>query len=575
MLQVQRLREWHQATALDCRPGAAGYVSTSDRFGSIPLVHHGHDGSWLVITGVPIVLAGSLDTTVSQLLSLPFDGAIERLQSTDGAFAAIYWNNTVRKLAIVTDILGMQPLFLYETADVFAVASDAKALTACGLMGGIEMDPAGWGAFVALKHPIAGRSLVSGVRRVPPASVLVFDPESRSSSCRSYWRWPEPVEFTAENVPTAEIAATFVAELEAFLSHNRRAKLCLSGGFDSRLILAALAEIGHVPETMLLSHTDELFDVDGRLARRIARSFGAEFTVHDSDPSFYSSAGYYDYLVASEVATPSLYLFIAQLCSKLDASMEAIWEGAFPGCILYPVHQPPGGFTSYLKSECAPLDSIAWKAAARVFRADLIDEMKAAFTSCLKEEMGKYTDDEFGVSQFVVRNRTRQRIAMNPLQIYSNDVMPLTPGISKRFWSVAAAIPYRLRAGHRLYIDVFKKCFPKALGVPAISGTTPYALNTRRDRHFLLAHLGLRARQSPKLAAALAVAGYKESYWEPSSLVKRELRERIDWGHSDLHVTAADNVEAKNGDPVVTRAQELLFYWNCWRRIHTGNIQPS
>jgi hypothetical protein len=85
-------------------------------------------------------------------------------------------------------------------------------------------------------------------------------------------------------------------------------------------------------------------------------------------------------------------------------------------------------------------------------------------------ERARYGDDESGVSQFVVRNRTRHRIAPNPLQVFGNDVIPLAPGLGKSFWETAAAVPTEMKRGHQLYRRLFERRFPKALDVPAVSG---------------------------------------------------------------------------------------------------------
>src|SRR5262245_64710742 len=98
--------------------------------------------------------------------------------------------------------------------------------------------------------------------------------------------------------------------------------------------------------------------------------------------------------------------------------------------------------------------------------------MEETFRKTLATERAQYADDESGVSQFVVRNRTRHRIAPNPLQAFSNDAIPLAPGLSKSFWEMAAAIPTERKRGHQLYRRLFERRFPKALAVPAVSGGT-------------------------------------------------------------------------------------------------------
>src|SRR4029077_9980361 len=94
---------------------------------------------------------------------------------------------------------------------------------------------------------------------------------------------------------------------------------------------------------------DEQHDLDGKLASRIARAFNVTVDRRLPRRDFFSTSDYLDYVRPSGLASPSLYLFIAQLSSCLRTRVQAVWDGIFPGCALFPVHQHPGAFDAYLR----------------------------------------------------------------------------------------------------------------------------------------------------------------------------------------------------------------------------------
>jgi hypothetical protein len=570
MLQAQISRSWHTARSYTCDGGGFGYVQTSDKFSSVSLARESDDGNRLLIAGVPLVLGGALDARLNRIVSSDFSTAVRELQSLEGAFAAVLWHEAEKKLAIVTDILGMQPLYLYRGSGVLLLATEVKGITATGLIDP-EMDLAGWGAFLSFRHLIGDRTLVKSVRRAPPATVFIYDPSRDDLSSSVYWHWPEPVHASRfEELDVDRLMEAFFAEFDAFRQHHSSALLCLSGGYDSRLILASLARAGIEAETLSLSHADDMFDLDAKLAARIARTFNAPFRLCRPNVDFFSSQGYLKYLVANEVATPSLYLFIAQLCDVIKPEMQAIWEGVYPGCILFPIHQPPGPFESYLRRECAPFDGHSWRAAARVFQPHIVKDMRDALTDCLEQEKDQYTNNEFGVSQFVVRNRTRHRIATNPMQVYCNDVLPFTPGISKTFWSIAGSIPYSFREKHKLYRYIFQRFFPRALSVPAVSGSTIYSLRAGPlQPDLMLAKLGIMTKNW-RVGLVLKKFGIAQGdgFWNESTFVAEALR-GINPEHDHLNSDEVRKLQA--AEPPVSYAskcaKDLLFYWHSWNQL--------
>ncbi len=564
MQAALQARPWHERFTVDTASGALGGVRTSDLHSQVPAVYEGR-AARLLIAGTPISCSTAIAERLRRVAEADWDDAVASLTDLDGPFAAVMWHDALRRLTIVTDILGMQPLYFARRPGLLALASEARALTASGLSDA-SPDLAGWGAFLSFGHTIADRTLVADVRRVAPGSVVVYEPDTDRLSVSPYWTWPSPHVGTVDDSTIDNLADQIVAEIRACLAYHPRPVVCLSGGYDSRLILGALDSIGHRPSVLTLAHPDEQDDLDGKLASRVARVFALDVDRRVPRREFFSTSDYLDYVRTSDVASPSLYLFIAQLSSHLRTGIEAVWDGIFPGCALFPVHQHPGGFDAYLR-HAARTDNALWTAARRLFRPDVVTAMEEAFLQTLTTERAKYVDDESGVSQFVVRNRTRHRIAPNPLQVFSNDVIALAPGLSKSFWTMAAAIPTELKRGHQLYRRLFERRFPKALDVPAVSGGTIDRFSRGVDWDVMTARFAEFLQRRPRLSSLLARGRFGGApFWTRSTFLDQSVS-TLDSGDAFLNPDALERLREPGtpSDAGVEKQRELLFYWQMSR----------
>jgi hypothetical protein len=560
MQAAQQARPWHESVTINTSFGTLGGVRTSDLHSRVPAIYDGPVAR-LLVAGTPISCSTEVQERLRHAAEAEWIDAVECLKGLDGPFAAVMWHEKLRRLTIVTDILGMQPLYFCRQNGMFALASEVRALTSSGVCHA-NPDPAGWGAFLSFGHTIGDRTLVADVTRAAPGSVVVYQPDTDTLSVRSFWSWPSARVSAVDDATIDNLGDQFVAEVSACLAYHPRPVVCLSGGYDSRLILAALDSIGQRPAILTLAHPDEQDDLDGKLAVRVARAFDLEVDHRFPRRDFFSTCDYLDYVRTSGLASPSLYLFIAQLSSCLRTGVEAVWDGIFPGCVLFPVHQHPGAFDEYLR-HTARTDTALWTAARQLFRPKVVAAMEEAFLETLAIERAQYADDESGVSQFVVRNRTRHRIAPNPLQVFSNDVIPLAPGLSKLFWEMAATIPTELKRGHQLYRRLFERRFPNALDVPAVSGGTIDRFNHHLDWDVMTAQLADFLQRRPRLSSLLP--SYRVAavpFWTRSAFLDQCV-DSLDSNDAVLNPDAVQRLRKQSAstEESLEKQRELLFYW--------------
>ena len=569
MLIAQSLRKGHRAELFKLQHGAIGRVACAEQHSRVPLFRRAANGNLLLLSGVPIHLNAPLDHFLEMLSSGDYRAAVLGLPILEGAFAAIFWDEQNRKLVVVTDFLGLQPLYIARRNGSFFLSTELKGITAALAMP-VEMDPAGWGGFISFGHFLGNTTSVAGVRRVQPACVLVFDPVGGSLEERVY---PHPMvtETSAQKPDTAALVELLRREIEAYAVHWQPGTVLLSGGFDSRLILSLLKGLNMLPEALNVSHGSERLDADRRYARDIATRFSVNCQFQIPSPGFFSSDVFLDYMVMNDVATPSLQLFIAQVSAHVLPEMGAVWEGVGPGFALAFPHIPSPDLPVYLKHRCQASGSPAWQAAGKLFarHRDIHD----AFQETLAAAVAACPNGDCGLLQFEARHQMRNRMAHNPLKVYANDVLCFTPGIGKEFWSLAASIPYREKWGFKLYREIFRRHFPEAMKTPFCSMGQLYRGGRLPDASYYAAQF------FPPPGARLVANALKRLGWDRSrhAAVVERVISRVDPDHPDLchDLVAAIKRRQVPHDQVTNHARLLLFYWQVWRWVMEGALSIS
>jgi asparagine synthase (glutamine-hydrolysing) len=169
------------------------------------------------------------------------EGMLDRFA---GMFAFALWERASGRLVLARDRLGVKPLYLADVDGALRFASTLPALLAGG---GVDttVDPVALHHYLSL-HAIVPppRTILRGVRKLPPATVLVVEPDG-SRRERRWWdppfaRDPERDGWAAREWEEALLAALTVA-VERRMVADVPVGVLLSGGLDSSLITALLA----------------------------------------------------------------------------------------------------------------------------------------------------------------------------------------------------------------------------------------------------------------------------------------------------------------------------------------------
>lgn len=197
----------------------------------------------------------------------------EFVSELNGDFVGVVYDRTAETVFLFTDRLGSVPLFysrldggrMVFSTSVQAVAAHPDVETSFELEYLHE--------YLVFKRSFGVKTPLTGIERHPPGSVTAVDLETETWRTTTYWRpryEPEdrPFEYFVD-----EFVRRFRQIFDEWIADDRSYGVLLSGGSDSRLCLAGVAERGDVTAF----HMAGWMSREARTAERSALVSDAEF----------------------------------------------------------------------------------------------------------------------------------------------------------------------------------------------------------------------------------------------------------------------------------------------------------
>jgi asparagine synthase (glutamine-hydrolysing) len=194
----------------------------------------------------------------------------------NGMFAFAVWDSPRQRLLLARDRLGIKPLFLYETLDGVVFGSELKAVLTAPWVPA-EWDLAAVDQFLTYEYVPGPRSILRGVRKLPPATTIQFFRDAAPVE-RRYWRLEPGVEYRSPSEAAEALRERLSVSVRRRLLADVPVGAFLSGGMDSSTLVAVASALGGPPlETFTLGFADASYD-ERQHAALAARHFA---TRHD------------------------------------------------------------------------------------------------------------------------------------------------------------------------------------------------------------------------------------------------------------------------------------------------------
>ena len=199
-----------------------------------------------------------------------------------GMFAFAIHERDTRRVVMARDRLGIKPLYLADIDKGLRFASTLPALLAAG---GIDtgIDPVALHHYMSFHAAVpAPMTILNGVRKLPPATILTIEPDGRRRE-ETYWSVSVCARPEDRAMTEREWNEAVLDSVRTAVERRRVADVpigvLLSGGLDSSLNVALLADSGHPDLKTFSVGFDSVGTVEGnefRYSDLVAQHFGTD-----------------------------------------------------------------------------------------------------------------------------------------------------------------------------------------------------------------------------------------------------------------------------------------------------------
>ncbi|MBX7093181.1 MAG: asparagine synthase (glutamine-hydrolyzing) [Flavobacteriales bacterium] len=201
------------------------------------------------------------------------------LSRLEGMFAFAIWNTAKQELFIARDRMGVKPLYIAQTEKSIVFSSEIRAIIQSGLVSK-EMDKRSLVDYLRYQTVHAPSTILKQVQMLMPGHYMVI--QDSEVKTEEYWNAAALVNYRSEGKSYEEVTADVRALMKASVKKRLVADVpfgaFLSGGIDSSVVVALMAEVSSEPvSTFTVTFDDQEFS-EAQFAKTIAEKFSTRHT---------------------------------------------------------------------------------------------------------------------------------------------------------------------------------------------------------------------------------------------------------------------------------------------------------
>ncbi|MBC7929903.1 MAG: hypothetical protein H7Z38_04975 [Rubrivivax sp.] len=417
-------------------------------------------GSVSMLTGEPLLALGEGEFWQSRTrdLELLHDdwkrGDWSRLDKARGVFCGVHYRADAGTICLIADKLGVRPLYYWVGERFVAFATALRVLEGLAEVPK-QLDVRAVTEMVTLGAPLADRTPYTNVALLKAAEIVEIS--ETDVLRRQYWRWDAvPVSPHPESELLRNAYEQFSLAVGRRIREDKAAVAYLSGGLDSRCVVAALRERNvhaHTFNFAIPGTQDQVFGAE------FARQIGA---LHEESP------------VESGNPDWSQIMADAWGASKGRAERPAerpnlAWSGDGGSVGLGHVHMTEAlvGLLRDGKTDEA-VEAFLLREAEdlprKILREDVSGALAQSLRDGIREELSDIRNDDpgRGFYVFLMLNDQRRHLARHFEDIDLHRMEFQLPLMDSDFLASVAAVPVELCLNHKFYAK-WLKLFPQAV----------------------------------------------------------------------------------------------------------------
>jgi asparagine synthase (glutamine-hydrolysing) len=209
--------------------------------------HFAQDGVFGFVAGLPLLQENeqdprqSRDKELQSIANELVNGCAGALRACRGQYCAVVYDQQKRVLHLVVDKLGVRPIYYWISPDYIVFSTALRVIEELKFCAK-SLDQQGLAERACFGYSLADRTAYQNVKMLRSAEVATFHLDTVSRQC--YWRWDDllPANDEYPNF-TARIYGTFRDAVRLRLRGDKTTAAFLSGGLDSRSIVAMLRSL--------------------------------------------------------------------------------------------------------------------------------------------------------------------------------------------------------------------------------------------------------------------------------------------------------------------------------------------
>ena len=416
-------------------------------------------GTLSLLTGEPLLRNGR-DSNRQRELRVLHDECLQNnwdsFKRADGTFCLVHYQPQTNTLTLVADKLGVRPMYFWIDDELVVFASTLRVLEECSLVPK-KMDLRAVTEMVALGAPLGDRTPYADIRLLKASEIVEIKKETVST--RSYWEWnqietsgdPEPARLQA-------IHDRFQTAVERRIRNDQATAAYLSGGLDSRVVVAALIREDVKVHSFNFARPgtqDYLFGND--FAERIG-------SIHQSLPK------------QSGDSVPDYSSLLAEALKNSNPDQEhprLVWSGEGGSVLLGLVHLNESIIESMRDDNVDRaieefLEREQTEIPAKLFRPRVLENTGVLIKQGLREELDALHSKDSGRDfyLFLMLNDQRRKLAQHFENLDLHRLEFHLPFFDGAFLEAVIATPLDWCLRHKLYVKWLALFPPAVTAVP-------------------------------------------------------------------------------------------------------------
>ena len=454
------------------------------------------------------------------------------LKQIPGIFCAAGFDPSQKKIRLVNDKFGLKNIFYTKSSKGFAFASEIKALLKSPEISK-KYDGQAFSDFYRFGFTLGSKTLFDNIHLLPPGSVLTYDMSKHEITIDNYFRldslfcengtWDSRIDLNT-------VADSFVKGVQERMGDDTQKGISLSGGLDSRAILAAMQEKagGIASYTLGLKgcHDEKLSDQMAKVSGTVHTmlelgvAYLGDFKTMAETLIYFSDGLYHPHESTEKLA----------LDYFKDAGLAYVFRGhggeIAKASLAYPI-QVDANIRS-VKGMDGVLEYIGDRAnlvareldISSIFKKSFHDEIKDGWKKSLEDTASGIEKDlapEDVCIYFYIQEWIRRQV-VSSLAIFRSQVEIRLPYLDEFFLEQLLKLPVEQRYTGEVQKKVVEMCMPKLTKIPDSNTGAP--LDAGKLRLFVTDKFNSVMRR-------LSLPGFRH-YTEYEKWQRKEFKESIE-----------------------------------------------